>query len=140
MIKVILYRFNSYNHLLGVCVEKGDSFICNCPFSHYGEFCQYLNLCGSRTCLNGGMCTNDLSKPAGYVCTCPTGKIIFIINSVYIKFKKNTKGWGGLQCETPISCGAWTCGVLGRCISGGPNGFRCECPRTYTSESRCATS
>lgn len=50
------------------------------------------------------------------------------------------KGWSGQNCETPIACGYYTCGVLGRCITGGPNGFYCECPRTYSPESRCQQS
>ncbi len=124
-----------------MCVEKGDSFICNCPFSHFGEFCQHPNLCSSRTCQNGGMCQHDLNRPAGYFCTCQTGKTISIINKIWLYCKWNLKkGWSGVNCETPIGCGAWTCGVLGRCVSGGPNGFTCECPRTYTPESRCAAS
>ena len=44
-----------------------------------------------------------------------------------------------MKCDVPIFCGASTCGVLGRCVNGTTEiGFRCECPRTYTPESRCA--
>jgi Notch-like protein len=57
----------------GLCVEKGNDFICQCPPGFYGDLCQTISYCASHTCRNGGRCSNDLTIPAGYSCTCATG-------------------------------------------------------------------
>ena len=67
IIKCILLTFK------GLCIDDGKSLTCHCKFSHYGDKCQYLKMCVSHTCRNGGACTEDLTNPAGYYCTCPQG-------------------------------------------------------------------
>ena len=69
--KLIIYSI--LKCLKGICIDNGSSFTCQCKYTHYGDKCQYQNLCTSRTCQMGGTCTNDLTKAAGYYCTCQEG-------------------------------------------------------------------
>ena len=60
----------------GACIDEGSSIRCQCPWTFYGDKCEHQRRCGSHTCKNGGGCTEDLTNPAGYFCTCAQG--IFI--------------------------------------------------------------
>ncbi|XP_071946555.1 IgGFc-binding protein-like isoform X2 [Antedon mediterranea] len=88
----------------GTCVNRVNSYTCNCEGGWIGINCENIDECYSNPCQNGAACTDgdDL-----FVCTC-------------------LPGYQGDQCETNINeCASTPC-VKGNCTDG-VNGYVCSC-------------
>lgn len=64
----------------GLCIEKEDTFFCQCPFNFFGDRCQYKSSCSSSVCKMGATCMNDLSSPNGYKCICQQGNYFIFLD------------------------------------------------------------
>ncbi|XP_037950728.1 protein crumbs isoform X2 [Teleopsis dalmanni] len=136
----------------GACVvPAGSSKIeCECPKGYSGSRCETdIDDCISQPCLNNGRCIDKLN---GFTCDCtgtgfkgpfcqlnenecelnPCVKgACFDYYGLYIC--KCDDGWGGENCEKPISCQNQLCLNGGTCINKNI-GFQCECPKGYSGE------
>ncbi|XP_041081369.1 cadherin EGF LAG seven-pass G-type receptor 3-like, partial [Polyodon spathula] len=83
---------------------------CRCPPGFTGDYCDTeINLCYSKPCLSGGVCTR---REGGYSCVC-------------------REGYTGERCEVDSRAGRCVpgvCGNGGTCTELLEGGFRCDCP------------
>ncbi|TMS08310.1 Neurogenic locus notch-like protein protein 1 [Larimichthys crocea] len=94
----------------GKCVDKINSFHCECPKGFSGNLCQVdIDECASTPCKNGAKCTDGPNK---YTCEC-------------------AEGYSGQHCETDINeCYSDPC-HYGTCKDGLAS-FTCYCRPGYT--------
>lgn len=94
----------------GTCIDKIDSFQCNCNSTGYtGYLCQTnIDECSALApCLNGGVCYDTYGS---YICECSTG-------------------YGGKNCDSLISeCQSQPCQQGGTCKISKNGGVECLCP------------
>lgn len=93
----------------GVCRKQGYDFLCSCPASREGKYCEQErgDACDGNPCRNGGSCRQS-PDGSSFFCLC-------------------RPGYRGNHCETVAdSCRPNPCLHGGLCISLKP-GYRCSC-------------
>lgn len=100
-------------HNNGRCKDLVNGFSCDCLGTGYtGPLCETnIDECELKPCMNGGRCFDTYGW---YLCQC-------------------LDGWGGENCEKPISCQTQKCQNGGTCLDKAI-GFQCHCPAGYTGE------
>ena len=94
----------------GTCNFTGDrKYTCDCPPTHYGNDCQFFNVCSSYPCQNNAECIAHDNET--FTCICPDNFV-------------------GEMCELPDPCTPSQC-VHGNCSAFNNNtGFTCANVRT----------
>ncbi len=65
--KHILFNIKACQN--GQCINRGGSFICQCPPGYSGNRCEIKDPCTPNPCVNG-QCMN---QGGNYLCQCPPG-------------------------------------------------------------------
>ena len=144
----------------GNCVENGTEFECECIIGVTGQFCETnIDECGTETC-GFGACLDGFGAfkcecQDGYIgekchIKCPIGTTGHNCN-ISEKYCHETSctvnyecfevsdgfeclcpiGFGGADCDTPLSCDNMECNNDGVCESDSVYGFRCICSAKY---------
>ncbi|KAM5256517.1 protein eyes shut homolog [Ctenodactylus gundi] len=101
----------------GKCLSNvwSKAYSCCCQPSYSGKYCQELDMCYDRPCLNNGSCTNIKEKwsQRGYECVC-------------------SPPFTGQNCSEIIGqCQPHSC-VHGKCKNITANSFICECDEQFS--------
>ena len=113
-------RHNPCNH--GSCTDLFVGYMCNCPTSYYGDYCEHSR-CEINPCQNGGTCELDSTNQLGYTCQC-------------------TNSYSGDQCQRN-RCDPNPCQRGGTCqlAPSYSRGYTCQCTNSYDGDqcqrSRC---
>ncbi|XP_064389497.1 fibropellin-3-like isoform X4 [Halichondria panicea] len=135
-----------------MCVNKMDSFTCNCNPPYFGANCEDQNFCYNRNCNERGTCTNDFDS---YICVCNAGYTgadcevdideCLLMETVCSGHGNCSHGiatftcscdpgYTGQRCETNIDeCVNRNCSGNGVCVDG-VNSFSCECMSGFAGE------
>uniref|UniRef100_A0A671QBF0 Neurogenic locus notch homolog protein 1 n=1 Tax=Sinocyclocheilus anshuiensis TaxID=1608454 RepID=A0A671QBF0_9TELE len=121
----------------GKCIDKINSFHCECPKGFSGNLCQVdVDECASTPCKNGAKCTDGPNK---YTCECTPGTHFHVIfcnselhfSRLFLTFLYVLLFLTGSMCNINIDdCALNPCHNGGTCIDG-VNSFTCLCPEGF---------
>ena len=97
-------------------VSEGPAYNCSCTGDYFGSNCQYLDVCASSPCQNGGSCFIDNSNFNLFMCMC-------------------SEGFTSQLCETRVSpCAGDPCLNQATCQEVDSESFECMCLPGYSGD------